>query len=281
MVRGIDRVVADGRTARERLTNLDSMQLDGVRLEQVGRVATVTLARPEKRNALCLEMLHTVVKAFEAVPADAGVVILAAEGPAFSAGHDMAEMIDRRDDFYSELFDTCTRMMEGIHGLPQPVIAKVQGVATAAGCQLVASCDLAVASEDAWFATPGVSIGLFCSTPLVPVSRAVGHKRAMQMLLTGEAISARQAVEWGLINQAVPAEELDSAVDELANKILRFSAKTIATGKQAYYAQSELPETAAYEITEPIMADNAARDDAQEGMSAFLEKRDPVWPDRT
>lgn len=256
------------------------MDFDGVRLDQKGRVATVTLARPEKRNALSLEMLRTVIKAFEAVSSDAGVVILAAEGPAFSAGHDMAEMIDRPDDYYSELFATCTRMMQGIHALPQPVIAKVQGVATAAGCQLVASCDLAVASEGAWFATPGVSIGLFCSTPLVPVSRAVGHKRAMQMLLTGEAISAHQAVEWGLINKAVPAEELDQAVDELADKILRYSSKTIATGKRAYHAQAELSETAAYEITEPIMAKNAAADDAQEGMSAFLDKRQPEWSDR-
>ena len=257
------------------------MELDGVRLEVDGRIATVTLARPEKRNALSLEMLRTVIKAFEAVPSEAGVVVLAAEGPAFSAGHDLAEMIDRPDDYYSELFATCTRMMEGVHALPQPVIARVQGVATAAGCQLVASCDLAVAAEDAWFATPGVSIGLFCSTPLVPVSRAVGHKRAMQMLLTGDPVPAQQAVEWGLINQAVPADELDNAIDELAGKILRFSAKTIATGKHAYYAQANLHESAAYEVTEPIMASNAARDDAQEGMTAFLEKRKPVWPDRS
>jgi enoyl-CoA hydratase/carnithine racemase len=257
------------------------MELDGVRLDQEGRVATLTLARPEKRNALSLEMLRMVIKALEGVPADAGVVILAAEGPAFSAGHDLAEMIDRTDEYYSELFATCTRMMESIHALPQPVIARVQGVATAAGCQLVASCDLAVASEKAWFATPGVSIGLFCSTPMVPVSRAVGHKRAMQMLLTGDPITAEQAVEWDLINRVVPAEELDEAVDDLANKILRFSPETVATGKQAYYAQAELPETAAYEITEPVMANNAAREDAQEGMSAFLEKRDPVWPDRS
>lgn len=257
------------------------MELDGVRLEQDGLVATVTLARPEKRNALSLEMLRTLIKALETVGSDAGVVILAAEGPVFSAGHDLAEMIDRADDYYAELFATCTRMMESIHALPQPVIARVQGPATAAGCQLVASCDLAVASENAWFATPGVSIGLFCSTPMVPVSRAVGHKRAMEMLLTGESITARQAVDWGLINQVVPAEELGEAVHELAGRILRFSSKTIATGKQAYYAQAELPESAAYEITEPIMAGNAARDDAQEGMGAFLEKRDPVWPDRS
>jgi enoyl-CoA hydratase/carnithine racemase len=256
------------------------MEFAGVRLDVEERTATITLARPEKRNALSLEMLQNLIKTVEAVPREAGVVVLAAEGPVFSAGHDLGEMIDRPDDYYTELFATCTRMMEGIHAAPQPVIAKVQGPATAAGCQLVASCDLAVAAEDAWFATPGVSIGLFCSTPLVPVSRAVGHKRAMQMLLTGEPVSAAQAVEWGLINRAVPAAQLDEAVDEMAAKILRFSSNTIATGKQAYYAQADLPEDAAYEVTEPIMATDAAGEDAQEGMSAFLGKRQPVWSDR-
>ncbi len=256
------------------------MEFDGVRLDIGDRIATITLARPERRNALSLEMLQTLIKAFEAVPPTAGVVVLGADGPVFSAGHDLGEMIDRPDDYYTELFATCTRMMEGIHALTQPVIAKVQGVATAAGCQLVASCDLAVASEDAWFATPGVSIGLFCSTPLVPVSRAVGHKRAMEMLLTGEPVSAHKAVEWGLINQAVPADRLDEAVDEIAQKILRFSSETIATGKHAFYSQAGLPESAAYEVTEPIMASNAATADAQEGMSAFLGKRQPVWSDR-
>jgi enoyl-CoA hydratase/carnithine racemase len=256
------------------------MDLEGVRLEIDGRIGTVTLARPEKRNALSLDMIQNLIKAFEAVPSEVGVVILAAEGKAFSAGHDLGEMIDRPDAYYDELFETCGRMMESIHTLAQPVIARVQGVATAAGCQLVASCDLAVASEDAWFATPGVSIGLFCSTPMVPVSRAVGHKRAMQMLLTGEPVSASRAVDWGLINEAVPAEDLDGAVDRFAERILRFAASTVATGKHAYYAQAELPEGAAYQITTPIMAGNAARGDAQEGMSAFLEKRDPVWPER-
>lgn len=256
------------------------MDFDGVRLETDGRVTTLTLARPEKRNALSLDMLQNVIKALDSVPVEAGVVVLAAEGKAFSAGHDMKEMIDRPADYYDGLFETCGRMMTAIHALPQPVIAKVQGVATAAGCQLVASCDLAIASEEAWFATPGVSIGLFCSTPMVPVSRAVGHKRAMQMLLTGEPISAATAVAWGLINSAVPATELDAAVDELAAKILAFSTQTIATGKRAYWSQADTPERTAYKITTPIMADNAAREDAQEGMSAFLDKRDPVWPDR-
>lgn len=256
------------------------MELDGVQLDVDGRVATVTLARPERRNALSLDMIQNLVKVLESVPADAGVVVLAAEGKAFSAGHDMSEMIDRPDEYFTELFTTCVRMMETIHSLPQPVIARVQGVATAAGCQLVASCDLAVASEDVWFATPGVSIGLFCSTPMVPVSRAVGHKRAMQMLLTGEPVPARQAAEWGLINQAVPADELDDAVAALADKILRFSSHTIAIGKEAYYAQAELPEDAAYEVTTPVMAANAAAADAQEGMTAFLDKRSPRWSDR-
>lgn len=255
------------------------MEFDGIRLEVDDRVATITLNKPEKRNALSLDMLRNLIKAFEALPPEAGVVVLAAEGKAFSAGHDMGEMIDRPDEFYAELFSTCREMMEGIHALSQPVIAKVQGVATAAGCQLVASCDLAVATEDSWFATPGVFIGLFCTTPMVPVSRAVGHKRAMQMLLTGDPVPAPQAVEWGLINQAVPSDQLDDAVAELAGKILRFSSKTIATGKHAYYAQAELPEDAAYEIANPVMAGNAASDDAQEGMSAFLDKRDPIWSD--
>jgi enoyl-CoA hydratase/carnithine racemase len=253
------------------------MDLDGIRLTTHERNATITLARPERRNALSLEMLQKMIKAVEAVPAEAGVVIIEAEGPAFSAGHDLGEMIDRPGDYYDELFETCVRMMQSLHALRQPVIAKVQGVATAAGCQLVASCDLAVASEDAWFATPGVSIGLFCSTPMVPVSRAVGHKRAMQMLLTGEPVSATTAVEWGLINEAVPAGELDEAVDRLAARILAFSPETIALGKGAYYAQADRPEDEAYGITSPVMASNAATEDAQEGMSAFLEKRQPNW----
>jgi len=260
-----------------------AMDFDGIRLEIEDRVATITLARPDRRNALSLDMLQKLIKAFESIPSTPGevaAVVLDAEGKAFSAGHDLSEMIDRPDAYYDELFETCGRMMEGIHALPQPVIAKVQGVATAAGCQLVASCDLAVAAEDAWFATPGVSIGLFCSTPMVPVSRAVGHKRAVHMLLTGEPVSAPTAVEWGLINDAVPADQLDDAVDELVAKILRFSTSTIATGKRAYWSQAGQPESTAYEITTPVMASNAAAPDAQEGMSAFLEKRDPVWTDR-
>lgn len=255
------------------------MAYDGIRLDLDGRVATITLDRPEKRNALSLEMLRGLIKTLESVPPEAAVVVLAANGKVFSAGHDMSEMIDRPDDFYAELFSTSKRVMELIHDLPQPVIAKVQGVATAAGCQLVASCDLAVAAESAWFATPGVEIGLFCSTPMVPVSRAIGHKRAMQMLLTGERITADTAVEWGLINQSVPEDRLDQAVEALVDKILMFSPKTLATGKRAYYAQAGLAESHAYDITTPVMAANAGDDSAQEGMSAFLDKREPDWPD--
>jgi len=256
------------------------MESNGVRLNIDGPIATVTLARPEKRNALGLEMMRSVIETLAAVPADAGVVVLTAEGKAFSAGHDMSEMIDRPDDYYAELFAACVEMMQAVHHLPQPVIARVQGIATAAGCQLVASCDLAVAADTAWFATPGVQIGLFCHTPMVPVSRAVGHKRAMQMLLTGEPVDAATAVDWGLINRSVPPDELDEAVMEMAQQILRYSKNTIALGKKTYYAQAELPEAAAYEVTAPVMAANAANPDAQEGMGAFLEKREPQWSDR-
>ncbi len=256
------------------------MEPDRVRLDIHGPIATITLARPEKRNALGLDLIRSVIETLEKVPFESGVVVMAAEGKVFSAGHDLSEMIDRPDDYYADLFNTCTQMMKAIRELRQPVIAKVQGTATAAGCQLVASCDLAVAADTAWFGTPGVRIGLFCHTPMVPVSRAVGHKRAMQMLLTGEPVDAVTALDWGLINQVVPANELDDAVTEMAQKILRYSKNTIALGKCTYYAQAEMPEDAAYEVAEPVMAANAASDDAQEGMGAFLDKREPQWIDQ-
>jgi enoyl-CoA hydratase/carnithine racemase len=257
------------------------MDFGGVRMTADGSIAQVTLDRPEKRNVLSLDTLRALQAALTAVPDEAGAVILSAEGPVFSAGHDMGEMLDRPDEFYNELFSASADTMETIQRIPQPVIAEVQGPATAAGCQLVASCDLAVASEDAWFATPGVKIGLFCTTPMVPVSRAVGQKRAMQMLLTGEPISAQTAVEWGLINEVVPAERLDEAVDAMASKIVRYSTDTISIGKHAFYAQLGLTSSDAYEVAAPIMAGNAANVDAQEGMAAFLDKRDPQWTGRT
>jgi enoyl-CoA hydratase/carnithine racemase len=241
--------------------------------------ARITLNRPDKRNALSLELMRELIGALREVstgPSTRAIVIDGA-GPAFSAGHDLSEMIGRDEPFLDELFTVCTEMMETIHELPEPVIAKVHGIATAAGCQLVAACDLAVAAEGTRFGTPGVKIGLFCSTPMVPVSRAVGRKRAMQMLLTGEPIGAQTALDWGLINQVVPAEELDTAVDRLVEAIARSSAYTVAVGKQAFYDQVDRAEHDAYERTRVVMTENALAADAQEGMTAFLEKRAPNW----
>jgi len=241
--------------------------------------ARITLGRPERRNALSLELMQELIAALGEVSTRPGTraIVIDGAGPAFSAGHDLSEMIGRDEAFLDELFSICTVMMETIHALPQPVIAKVHGIATAAGCQLVAACDLAVAAEGTRFGTPGVKIGLFCSTPMVPVSRAIGRKRAMQMLLTGEPIDAHTALEWGLINQVVPADELDAAVDRLVDLIARSSSYTVALGKHAFYDQVDRAEHAAYEHTKAVMTENALAADAQEGMTAFLEKRAPHW----
>jgi enoyl-CoA hydratase/carnithine racemase len=251
-----------------------------VLVQRDGPVVRLTMNRPAQYNALSLELMQDLRAAIEAVSAESAtrVIVLQGAGRGFSAGHDMSEMIDRDDDFYGVLFDECTRLMQSVHKVPQPVIARVHGVATAAGCQLVASCDLAIAEEGARFGTPGVRIGLFCSTPMVPVSRAVGRKRAMQMLLTGDLIDAPTARDWGLVNDVVPAAELDAAVDALAARIGQTSGRTIAIGKVAFYAQIERDEDGAYALTKDVMAANAANPDAQEGMSAFLAKRPPVWP---
>lgn len=248
-------------------------------LVDTGPVTRVTLNRPQRRNPLSLEMMTEVAAALIAVGADRSVeaVVIAANGPAFSAGHDLAEMIDRDETFYDKLFDACTVMMELIHKIPQPVIARVHGIATAAGCQLVAACDLAVAADTATFATPGVKIGLFCSTPMVPISRAVGRKRAMEMLLTGEPISAQTARDWGLINRVVPADALDATVDGLVAAVTRFSPAVIGIGKAAFYRQIDLSEPDAYEHTTAVMSHNAAMVDAQEGIDAFLGKRAARW----
>jgi enoyl-CoA hydratase/carnithine racemase len=242
----------------------------------------ITLNRPDKRNALSLDLMEELTGALRTVSTDAAtrVIVLEGAGPAFSAGHDLHEMIDRDEEFFRELFSACTVMMGAIHEIPQPVIAKVHGIATAAGCQLVAACDLAIAAEGTRFATPGVKIGLFCSTPMVPVSRAVGRKRAMELLLTGEPIDAETALEWGLINRVVPAEQLEPAVVELIASITRSSALTVATGKRAFYEQVDRPEQDAYDHCQVVMTQNALAEDAQEGMTAFLEKRPPVWRGR-
>ncbi len=248
-----------------------------VRLD--GPAARIVLNRPEKRNALSLGLMEEMIAALRELAGqrDIRAIVIEGAGPAFSAGHDLSELIGRDREFLAHLFDRCSAMMESLHEVPQPTIAKVHGIATAAGCQLVAACDLAVAAAGTRFATPGVNIGLFCSTPMVPVSRAVGRKRAMQMLLTGEPIDAATALDWGLVNRVVPGEELEAAVVDLVGAIARSSAYTVATGKQAFYAQIDRSEEDAYEGCELVMTENALAHDAQEGMTAFLEKRDPVW----
>jgi len=241
--------------------------------------AHITLDRPDRRNALSLDLMHELIAALDEVGADRSVrtVVIGGNGPAFSAGHDLSEMVGRDLAAYQELFDVCTQLMTRIHELPQPVIARVHGIATAAGCQLVATCDLAVAAEEARFATPGVRIGLFCSTPMVPLSRAIGRKRALQMLLTGQPIDAATALDWGLVNRVVPASELDAGVAELADAIGRASPLTVGIGKRAFYDQVDLDERQAYDLAKTVMSMNALAGDAQEGIGAFLEKRDAVW----
>ena len=238
-------------------------------------ITEITLNRPEKRNALSLALMRELIQALRR--ARGRVIVIAGGGVCFSAGHDLAEMMDRDVRDYRELFDVCTELMDTVQTVPQPVIAKVHGVATAAGCQLVAACDLAVAEEGARFATPGVKIGLFCSTPMVPLSRAIGRKRAMHMLLSGAFVDAATAADWGLINFAVPRENLDSAVVELASAIADASPLTLQIGKETFYRQVDLDQRQAYDLAKTVMSLNAMAADAQEGMGAFLEKRRPTW----
>ncbi len=249
--------------------------------ESSGPVVRLTLNRPRQRNALSGALLAELQRALEEIAASpARVVVLAGAGPAFCSGHDLRELKDASPGETEALFAACERVMLGLHELPQPVIARVHGVATAAGCQLVAACDLAVAAEEATFATPGVGIGLFCSTPAVPVVRAIGRKRSLEMLLTGEPIDAAAALEWGLVNRVVPAAELDAEIERLASKITAASAATVALGKRAFYRQIDLAESEAYGLASRAMCENAAIDDAREGIAAFLEKRRPRWRGR-
>ena len=244
-----------------------------------GEIARITMNRPEKRNALSLAHMQELTSCLKAIgeSREASIVVLASNGPAFCAGHDLSEMIGRDPDFYRNLFDVCCELMETVQAIPQPVIAKVHGVATAAGCQLAATCDLVVAAEEARFATPGVKIGLFCSTPMVALSRAIGQKKAMEMLLTGDFISAQEALAEGLVNKVVPAEDLEAETRKLAEKIADASPLVVGVGKQAFYRQIEMPVEQAYAYTKEIMSFNASFADAQEGMCAFLEKRKPEW----
>lgn len=247
--------------------------------EADGDVVRLILNRPEKRNALSLAALQQMEAELARIAEDQAVrvVVVAARGAVFCAGHDLGEMVGCSAEQYRELFSLCSRVMQQFRRLPQPVVARVQGMATAAGCQLVAACDLAVAADTASFATPGVKIGLFCTTPMVPLVRAISPKAALEMLLTGKPISAHRALELGLVNCVVPAGDLDAAVLEFTDSIRASSPLVVRLGKAAFYDQLAMPETAAYDRATLVMADNAARADAQEGMQAFLQKRRPIW----
>jgi enoyl-CoA hydratase/carnithine racemase len=247
-------------------------------VEREGKTVTIWLNNPERRNVLTLEMLVELTDAFnEAGNSDATGVILAAKGPVYCAGHDFTEMVDRNLDDVRHLFQTCTRMMDTMQNIPQPVIARVHALATGAGCQLVATADLCVASDEATFCTPGGGGGLFCTTPMVAVGRAIGRKRALEMAMSGDAIDALTASEWGLVNRVVAPEDLDSATSSLLRRVTRGSSASKAIGKQAFYHQIDLDQAAAYEYAIEVMARESQSPDAQEGIAAFVEKRPPVW----
>lgn len=243
------------------------------------KTAVLTLNRPERRNALSLDLMLELISCLDDVDRTEAIraVIIGASGSVFSSGHDLSEMTGREPSDYTRLFDVCSQLMTKIQSIRQPVIAEVQGIATAAGCQLVASCDLAIAAENAAFGTPGVRIGLFCTTPMVALSRAIGRKRALEMLLTGEMISAATAADWGLINRAVAASALQAESRRLANSIAAASPLTVEIGKRAWYAQADLGQAEAYAYAKHVMSLNALTADAQEGITAFLEKRPAVW----
>ncbi len=251
-------------------------------------IALLTLNRPQARNSLSEGLIGELHAALDKIRDDKNVraVVIAANGPAFSAGHDMKELTARRSDvdrgraYFAQIMNACSAMMQAVVQLPKPVVAAVQGIATAAGCQLVASCDLAVASEAAGFATPGVDIGLFCSTPMVALSRNVPRKQAMEMLLTGEPVSASRALDIGLVNRVVAAGTERHAAIELAKKIALKSAHTIKLGKTAFYRQAEMSLADAYRYAAEIMTENMMARDAEEGIGAFIEKREPKWQDK-
>jgi len=249
-------------------------------VEQRGVIALLTLNRPDKRNALSLSLLREIDKALKQIADDRDVraVVIAGAGKAFCAGHDLSELTGRSKADYRNLFSCCSDVMLALRRLPQPVIARVQGMATAAGCQLVASCDLAVAASEAQIAAPGVKIGLFCTTPMVPLVRAVPAKVALEMLFTGAPISAERALAAGLVNRVVPADQLDVAVEELCEAIRASSPEILKLGKAAFYDQLACDEATAYRRSVEIITGNALHPAAQEGISAFLEKRRPVWP---
>jgi enoyl-CoA hydratase/carnithine racemase len=246
-----------------------------------GPITTITLDRPDKRNALALDVMTELTTVLRTVgDSDALGVVLAANGPVFSAGHNFADMAGASLADVRHLFEVCTEMMDTVQSIPQPVVAKVHALATAAGCQLVATCDLAIAAESAAFAIPGGKGGLFCHTPLVAVARNVGRKRALEMALTGDPIDAHTAADWGLINRVVPDEQLDAAVADLIGRATRGSVLSKALGKRGFYAQVGLDQSQAYAFAVELMASAAVTADAQEGIAAFLEKRRPQFTER-
>ncbi|UCG22067.1 MAG: enoyl-CoA hydratase [Deltaproteobacteria bacterium] len=257
------------------------MNYRDIKVQVDGHIATLLLNRPKKRNALSLNTLEEMSHALKdlARRQEVRVVILRGSGPIFSAGHDLKELADGDLNEYRKIFATCMNMMLLLREIPQPVIAAVHGTATAAGCQLVAACDLAIATVDARFATPGVKIGFFCTTPMVPLSRVIGRKKALEMLFTGGFISANEALQFGLVNRVVPTEELDETVNNLAEHICQFSRTVLGVGKEAFYRQIEMSERLAYSYASEVISVNGVMPVAREGMAAFLDKRDPVWPD--
>jgi enoyl-CoA hydratase/carnithine racemase len=257
------------------------MGFEMILVERDGPFITIAMNRPNRRNALSVAHMQELIAAFRQVgQSDARGVIVAGNGPVFSAGHDFSDMAGADLVAMRELLWTCTELMSTIQRLPQPVVARVHGLATAAGCQLVASCDLAVAAEDAGFATPGGKGGWFCHTPLVAVSRAIGRKQAMEMALTGDTVDAQTALEWGLVNRVVPADQLESATLDLLERATRGSAMSKAIGKQAFYTQLGMDQAQAYTYAVEVMAGTSQTADAQEGMASFLEKRPATWVGR-
>ena len=255
-----------------------------VLFEKKGHVGWLTLNRPKQRNALSLELMNEMQKQLNIVAKDRDirVVVIKGNGPAFCTGHEINEMVGENYDIrhFRKIFSKCSNIMQTLHKLPQPVIAQVHGIATAAGCQLVASCDLAIADINTKFCTPGVKIGLFCSTPMVPLSKIIGRRRALDMLFTGRFVSAQEAERFGLINKVVNPDKLTEATENWAMEIAKFSRFTLGFGKKVFYEQIDKDEASAYDYAKEAIAQNCLDEDAQEGMKAFLERRKPKWKDR-
>ena len=258
--------------------------MKNILFEKKDSIGWLVLNRPKKRNALSLELMYEMQKHLDLIAKnqDIHVVVIKGNGPVFCSGHDMTELVGEKFDIFHfrKIFSVCSDMMKTLHQLPQPVIAQVHGVATAAGCQLVAACDLAIAENDAKFATPGVKIGLFCSTPMVPLVRIIGRRRALDMLLTGRFVTAQEAEKFGLVNKIVKKENLDKETEKWALEIAQYSRFTLGFGKKSFYKQVDIDETSAYNYAQEAISKNCLAYDAQEGMKAVLEKRKPKWKNR-